>query len=256
MFCRYYFYSVQLITHTQIGSHHTDHNEDALVAEELTPDHYLLAVMDGCSSGQESHFAAGLITKILRRIARQTNLRVFAERRTPGVKELLRDTVRQLFVALQEQIALLDIGKYELLTTLCLSVVDVKARNGEVLVVGDGIIAVNGEVTDIDQDNQPDYLGYHLDEEFEAWWTKQEQYYSVADISDFSLSSDGIHTFRLTSPDSFPPIGEEEIIRYLLEDREEEVDEFMLRRKLLMLEETHGLKPTDDLTIIRLLLGD
>ncbi|WP_173021351.1 protein phosphatase 2C domain-containing protein [Lewinella sp. W8] len=247
---------MQLITHSQIGTHHTDHNEDALVAEELTPEHYLLAVMDGCSSGQESHFAAGLITKILRKIARQTNLRTFAERRTPGVQELLKDTVRQLFTTLRDQKALLDIGRYELLTTLVLAVVDVKQRTGEIIVVGDGLVAVNGEITEVDQDNQPDYLGYHLDEPFEEWWPRQQQYFSAEDITDFSLATDGLHTFRLTSPESFPPIGEEEIIRYLLEDREEEVDAFMLRRKLLMLEETHGLKPTDDLTIVRLLLGD
>lgn len=244
-----------MVTHTQIGTQQTDHNEDALVAEELTPDHYLLAVMDGCSSGRESHFAAGLITKILRKIARQINLRVFAERRTPGNQELLREMTRQLFTALREQKNLLDIGRYELLTTLNLAVINVEDRSGVILVVGDGVITVNGQITNIDPGDPPDYLGDHLEEVFDEWWVRQEKYFSVKDVDDISIASGGVHTFRLISPESFPPVAEEDLLRYLLEDREEKVDEFMLRRKMLMLEETHGLKPTDDLTIVRLLLN-
>ena len=79
---------------------HTEHNGDALVAEELTDRHLLLAVADG--GGENCHFAATLTVRTLRSLARQTSLRTFAERRRTVTADLLRDTVRELRAELRQ----------------------------------------------------------------------------------------------------------------------------------------------------------
>ena len=43
----------------------------------------------------------------------------------------------------------------ELLTTVVLLVIDEKKGNGEVLVVGDGLIVCNGEIFEFHQNNEP-----------------------------------------------------------------------------------------------------
>jgi hypothetical protein len=48
---------------------------------------------------------------------------------------------------------------------------------------------------DFEQNNKPDYLGYHLNEDFEYWFTNQKRRISKHGIKSFSLSTDGIFTF-------------------------------------------------------------
>ena len=43
---------------TQIGEFHINHNEDFLVSHEIGKDKMMIAVMDGCTMGTESHFAS------------------------------------------------------------------------------------------------------------------------------------------------------------------------------------------------------
>jgi hypothetical protein len=57
-------------------------------------------------------------------------------------------------------------------------VFDTDAGAGQVMVIGDGLVSIDGQLTEYEQDNRPDYLGYHLGEDFERgtpvkrrWWT-------------------------------------------------------------------------------------
>ena len=51
----------------QIGDHHVNYCEDYTLVVEIGNNHFLAAVMDGCSMGKESYFAATLVGKILRK---------------------------------------------------------------------------------------------------------------------------------------------------------------------------------------------
>lgn len=240
-----------LLTHSQIGTHHVNHNEDAWVTEDLTDRHLLLAVMDGCSMGTDSHFASTLVAKVLRNIARQTNQRTFAERRQPTSGELLRGTFEQLFTNLRRLNAELGLGPDELLSTLVLAVVDRQGPRAEVLAVGDGLVSCDGETIEYDHDNRPDYLGYHLHDNFDDWWDAQTQRVVCKDFLDLGLATDGLLSFRPFSHDSYQPVTPEELTEFLFTVRDEGNPETFYRRQMIYVRDRFGLAPSDDLTVVR-----
>ncbi|WP_262713716.1 protein phosphatase 2C domain-containing protein [Neolewinella aurantiaca] len=235
-----------------MGAHHTDHNEDAYVTAEISDRHLLVAVMDGCSMGKDSHFASSLIAKVLRRIAKQTNLRSFAERTQHTTRDLLKDTLRTLFSDLVRLNADLDLDYDELLSTLVLAIVDTQERNAEILAIGDGVIACDEEIVEFNHDNKPDYLGYHLHEDFEDYWNVLTQRVSAQDFQDLALATDGVLSFRAFSHDSYRPVTDDELLTFLLVDREEGAEDTAYRRKVIYIKNTFGLEATDDLTVVRL----
>lgn len=109
-------------------------------------------------------------------------------------------------------------------------------------------------ITEYEQDNKPDYLGYHLDENFEDWYEKQNQRLRLSNIEDLSISTDGIFTFKKFDTEEYDEVTESEIVDYLLIDRQEKESENMLLKKMIRIEKKWGLKPSDDLTIIRLMI--
>ena len=52
----------------------------------------------------------------------------------------------------------------------------------------------------------------------------------------------------------YSEIAEKAIIEYLLLDNQWEDNEMMLSKKVLEIEKEYGLKPSDDLTIVRVIL--
>ncbi len=105
-----------------------------------------------------------------------------------------------------------------------------------------------------EQDNKPDYLGYHLEESFDEWFAAQHQRLSLKNIQDLSISTDGIFTFSLFDNHLYDAIEEKEWVDFLLRNRKWEENENMLHRKLVELENNFGLKPTDDLSIVRIIM--
>lgn len=210
--------------------------------------------MDGCSAGTDAHFASALIAKVLRRIAKQTNLRSFAERTQHTTRDLLKHTLNTLFKDLARLNADLDLKTDELLSTLLLAIVDTQDRNAEIVAIGDGVIACDEEIVVFDQGNKPDYLGYHLHEDFESYWNVLTQRISAQNFQDLSLATDGVLAFRAFSPDSYRPVTEDELLSYLLLDREDGTSETAYRRKVIYIRNTFGLEPTDDLTVVRVMV--
>ena len=131
-----------------------------------------------------------------------------------------------------------------------LAVIDVGARCAEILVVGDGVVVHNGTVVEYDQDNVPDYLGYHLKEPFDDWYAKQTQRLSLKDLTDLSLSTDGIHTFRPTRqareqlPESF-------FMKKLLLQKAPDWQPNFLDVELRAIREELHYVNTDDIAIVR-----
>ena len=244
---------MKIHTFSQIGQFHTNHNEDHLITTSITDNQQLIAVMDGCTMGIESHFASTLIGKLLRKIAKEIGYRSFAEKRQFDLPFLLKETMRQLFSHLQKLQYQLDLKREELLSTLILGVIDRQEKNTEILTIGDGLICCNGELFEYEQNNQPDYLGYHLRESFEEWYVLQNQRLSFSQIEDLSIATDGIFSFKPFDVGEYETAGADEIIDWLLKDRAFEGHEVMLKKKVLFIEKMYGLKPSDDLSVVRIL---
>ncbi len=115
------------------------------------------------------------------------------------------------------------------------------------------MICVDGRIIEYEQENTPDYLGYHLSENFEEWYDPQRQKLSIHSFQDLSICTDGIFTFKnLINKNSQK--SEEEIIHHLLIDNQgAEFDNF-LDRKVRLLNEKWNHVVTDDLAIVRVIL--
>lgn len=131
----------------------------------------------------------------------------------------------------------------EMLCTLNLLLLDTESRQGETIVVGDGLIVWNGNKQSYEQNNLPDYVGYHLHKDFEAWYAQQTQTMSLQNITDISLTTDGIFTFGETDHDS--------IIDYLCIDIEDADKKNMLQKKIQTITTDHTKRSKDDIAIIR-----
>ncbi len=116
------------------------------------------------------------------------------------------------------------------------------------------MICNNGEYFEYEQDDKPDYLGYHLSENFEEWFLNQNQRLSFKEVKDLSISTDGIFTFKHFDNKNYDTINENDLIDFMLIDRQWDDQENMLKKKLLEVEHQYGLKPSDDLSIIRMIL--
>jgi len=238
---------------TTIGEFHTHHNEDCLTICEIGQDKHLIAVMDGCSMGTESHFASTLIAKILRKTAKEISFKAFAEKRENTVSQDLKQVAQALFNELKFVKSRWMLESTEILSTLMLAIVHQQEKTAEILTIGDGLICCNGKYTEYEQGDKPDYLGYHLAEKFDDWFDAQTQQLSIKNIRDLSIATDGIFTFKNFDNHDYQSISGEEIIDFLLIDKPKEYAENMLHKKLLHIEKRWGLKPSDDLSIIRVI---
>lgn len=234
-----------------IGMFHHEHNEDFLVIEDAGEGRRLIAVMDGCSMGRESHFAAALTGKILRRIAKGIHYKEFATRQRESLGGILQGVLRELFSDLKSLKNQLDLDRDELLCTLILGIVDDAGQSAEIIVVGDGVVHVDGITHDFDQDNRPDYLGYHLHKDFEGWFAEQTQRLSIRQTRGISICSDGIFSFDHFDNKHYANINNGEIIHFLLNNKDGMGKPDMLRRKILTIEQEWGLRPNDDLSIVK-----
>jgi hypothetical protein len=134
-----------------------------------------------------------------------------------------------------------------------LAIVDTKDQKAEIVIIGDGVIACDEEIVEFNHDNKPDYLGYHLTEDFEDYWNGLTQRISAVDFLDLAMASDGVFSFKPYSYDSYRPVTEDELLTFLLVDRDEGPTENTYRRKLMYISSTFGLKPSDDVTVVRIL---
>lgn len=209
--------------------------------------------MDGCSMGMESHFASTLIAKILRKTAKEISFRTFAEKTENTLSQDLRQVTQALFDELKFVKSRWMLESTEILSTLMLAIVDQQEKAAEILTVGDGLICCNGKYTEYEQDDKPDYLGYHLAEKFDDWFDAQTQQLVVENIYDLSIATDGIFTFKNFDNYDYESINDNELIDFLLIDKPEEYKKNMLHKKLLHIEKRWGLKPSDDLSIIRMI---
>ncbi len=236
----------------QIGAYHTNHCEDYLLTSEVGESKLLCAVMDGCTMATDSYFAATLVGKLLRKIAKAKGYQELYEPATcSSLADCLKSIIKDLFAELRLIQNQLMLDERELLTTLLVLLLDRQSTQGIVLVIGDGLVGIDGELHEFDQDNKPDYVGYHLKEDFEAWYGHQRQKVAFTTTKDISIATDGILTFASPQQPAIPqPIDP---VSFLLTDSSDSENGEMLSRKLRKLARIHGLTPTDDLAVVRII---
>jgi len=242
---------MRIYTTLQIGELHTNHCEDYLITAEIGNHKLLCAVMDGCTMGTESYFAATLTGKLLRKISKEYSYKEFYSKESAHLQLILERITKQLFEELRSAKNILQLEREEVLNTLLIGIIDAKHRMGEFLCIGDGLICINNRLYEYEQDNKPDYLGYHLHEDFNDWFGKQLQRISVQELQDFSLATDGIFTFNKFDNKAYEEPGD--VLELLLIDTEGSESSNMLPRKLYDIQTNWGLKPGDDLAIIRII---
>ena len=238
---------------SHIGEFHVNHNEDYMVSEDSGNNRKLIAVMDGCSSGTDSYFASTLIGKLLRKIAKQESYREYVEKRETELSDQLEIISLQLFEQLSYLNGQLDLKSDEILSTLILAIVDTKQHRAEIVIVGDGLIHLNGENIEYENDNKPDYIGYHLKMDKHLWYQTRTQKLTVEKIDDLTISTDGIHTFKNFDGKNYEEINQDEIMFKFFRDRSEINNVNKLRKTLIDIKDRNGLVPSDDLTMIRVI---
>jgi hypothetical protein len=244
---------MEIYTTLQIGAYHVNHCEDYLFFDHIDSNKIICAVMDGCTMGKDSYLISSLVGKLLRKICKSVSYKSFYSKEHPEIPldEYLKIILKELFSELKILKNQVQLEREELLTTLIILLADTRADKGLVLVVGDGVVNINGAIISFDQDNKPDYLGYHLSEDFDHWYECQQQKIFLHELSDISIATDGIETFtRVAAPENSDVINP---VDFLLNDQTGRGNEEMLNMKLKLIEHKFGLNHTDDLAVIRVI---
>lgn len=236
----------------RIGDYHQNNCEDHLYINEYGKNMILCAVMDGCTTALESHFASTLVGKILKKICIEKGYKDFVDPESlDNIDESLKSILKNLLVELKNIKNALMLDTKELLTTMLIMLINKKSEEGVILAIGDGFAIVNGKKYEFDQDNKPDYLGFHLSEDFEKLYDSLEQKIKFNKVHDISIATDGIFTFE-----KLKPAKSEEVIDtidFLTIENTDQGKGEMLHLKLKKLEHNYGLVPTDDLSIVRII---
>lgn len=245
--------SIKIYSALQIGEYHQNNCEDHLYIGNYGKSIQLCAVMDGCTTALESHFASTLVSKILKKICIEKGYKEFIEQKqqTLTIEENLKSVLKDLLHELKIIKNQLLIDTKELLTTLIILLFDITNERGIVIAIGDGLVNINGKIIEFEQDNKPDYLGFHLSEDFETFYNAQKQKIEFTKIIDLSIATDGITSFKNLAS----KINSEEInvIDFLTIDKTDCEKDEMLTLKLKKLENEFGLLPTDDFSMIRII---
>lgn len=247
--------SMNIYSALQIGDYHTNHCEDHLLIKKINSNKIVCAVMDGCSTAMESHFASTLTGKILRKIVVETGYRELYEKEIHlTLDEQLKEIIKSLFNEVTSLKNHLMLDEKELLTTLIILLYDASENKGIILSIGDGVICINGKITEFDRDNKPDYFAFHLHADFDHWYESQHQKMFFDNPNDVSIATDGIMSFlKIKKTDSVETINP---VEYLMIDLSNADTEEMQNKKIKKLEHHYGMKPTDDLAIIRLIRNE
>ncbi len=247
---------MQIYTLISPGKYHPLNCEDNSFYSYVGSNYLVAAVMDGCSSGVESHFAASLYGKSLKKSCKML----------PDLKQILPDLdaekmdkdaigkfiLGQLFEDIKKVRKSLFLDTDEILSTILLMVYDIHNNVAWVNMSGDGLVVHNGIMHEIDQQNMPDYLGYHLDEKFDEWLENHTQTFVYENVKDISISTDGLTKLR-KNPQRVS-VDQDVIDLFLIQKPKGSEQNALLNSYLSLIEEEKYI-PYDDIGIIRIIPG-
>lgn len=238
----------------QLGEFHPIFCEDFLYWEQVHKDWIIAGVMDGCSSGKDSHFAATLFGKILKKIIKELP---YLELKNPSlslkdisIQNLSQEILKQLFSTIQKEKNNLFLEIEELVATCIIALYHIPSQDALVTSSGDGVLAVNHQLIMIEQNDKPDYLAYHLNQSFDEWFNQHTETHYFQEVSNLAISTDGVLSFARNSTESVEDIDAPE---FLMINRDFQQQDNMLDRKCLYLQQEYELIPNDDVSIIRIL---
>jgi hypothetical protein len=205
-----------------------------------------IATFDGCSSGKESHFASNLFKKIF-------NKSIISSINNDCIncltnENLLKVIFHEFYIILKDIQQTLGLSNDEILSTIVFSMIDLKSNETYFLVSGDGMYSFNKILQKIDQNNTPDYISYHLQEDFEKVWKTFTIKFFNDKIFDISVSSDGLDSYNEIENIDISPIDS-----YLFQENFIK-SEVMLSRVYNILE-NKGFSHYDDLSIVRVIIS-
>lgn len=255
------------------GAEHSDFCEDFLSTYE-SEDFIIGAIFDGCSGGIHSHFASALMGKVFNNVTKQYLGGIESSLTPKGVANFILFEFAQKLFQTQTYLKMSDL---ELQSTVVLMVYEKQSSDAFVIAVGDGFISVDGKNITIENtrysdeergdklvlgENRPDYIigdlkDIQTPELFNAWFEGKKDSYFFKDVTDITITSDGIDTFsKVKTPKKDEDI---DIIDFLVKDtwlQELSVktgdQTLMMKRKLNLLNNVYGKAHKDDLSIIRI----
>jgi len=238
---------MKIYTTVQRGFEHRTYCEDAAGFWQPLPGVTVAAVSDGCSGGCNSHFASALTVKIIGKIVNSMLPQMPSSASGTGGFILSRYMQELLTV---KQALCLETG--EILATLLLAVVYHNAL--WIAALGDGVIAIDGEITEINHQNTPDYPAYHLHQS-----ANEQTSYLFAQVCEqtafthFAIATDGVLSFTTAQHISAVPAGNDLVLPYLLNDNSLQTTQSMLARKCNLLHSKYGLLPADDVAVVKII---
>lgn len=232
------------------GNLHPNNCEDSIFYTTVSDDWIIGAVMDGCSSGKESYFASTLFSKLLNKACKTLPLLsdiqpvLSLSKLTPD--NLGKYILNQVFNDIKKIHNEFLVDEIELLSTLLLAVINVKKNKAWVNISGDGFLETDNKIIEIDQNNKPDYLSFHLNLPFDKWIKHHTKSFSYRNFSKLTLSTDGINKF-VNNKGVFQQNTDPTNI--LLSVNINPILSF--KDAINILENKHNLTPYDDIGILR-----
>lgn len=152
------------------------------------------AVLDGCSTGINSHFASQFFAYALERYSVQSV--GFDHYLAPPSKWEIFERV--MFNDISDRMwnisATLGLTRMHFLSTIVYFVHLKRERELHVTFFGDGVVYVNGERFTNEENNMPDYFAYHVSNDLDTYVASRPRRV-FSDVSDFSICTDGIDSF-------------------------------------------------------------
>lgn len=221
--------------------------------------YFLGVVFDGCSGGNDSHFASSLFGKIFRQI--------ISEGAMAGntIEEKSKNFVQGFVKKLFEIKVSLQLEDNDMLATFVMLIYDKVHGEALVLTVGDGVIHCDGELIILDNErfkfthpttyrDMPDYIAYDLVDlgldrtYFNHWYDNHVKVHKFVNPRDISISTDGILTFKT-------PEEEVDPVNFLLVDDTWSNNKIMLSKKVNVLKTKYKTIHKDDISMIRLIIN-
>lgn len=183
---------MKIDSYLQRGYSHVNYCEDSLVTASYG-DFVMAAVMDGCSSGADSHFIATYYGKVLRKSFQQI-VPIYKSNNSDPLVEIGKYILEDLFYQVKRLKSEMALDITEILTTSIILVANKATGKQWINTSGDGLFIVDGKSTIISQNNMPDFMGYHLDNQAGEWIEMHTSTYELAG-EHLILSTDGVQSF-------------------------------------------------------------
>jgi len=238
------------------GSEHPVFCEDFLSTQDAGR-YFVGAVFDGCSGGNDSHFASSLFGKIFNQILGEGAMA------GTSIEEKAKDFMRKFVTNLFKAKVALGLLDKDMLATFMMIVYDKVHGECLIMTIGDGIICCDGELTILENDrfkiaeptrymDMPNYIAYDIVDlglqpsGFDVWFDRFVTLTRHDNPEDISIATDGLLTFNT-------PVVAVDPLHFLLVDQNWIKNKIMLSKKVNILASKHKTTHKDDISIIRLI---